>query len=198
MPRGPFVPTPDCVKIELIGHDLGDNKPCVVVMHCRASSAPNATEVSAYVAVFEAWLATMSAHTNGEIQWDAVRGTDLNSSTGPQETLPTSHGGSGGDAPPGMSAVVEMFTALRGRRYTGRSFWPVNWTGVTVGSGFLTSGEQTALESGFSTLQTNLGVLSPTSYLVVASRRNSPRTATQVTGFHARPEIGRIRRRAFG
>jgi len=97
-----------------------------------------------------------------------------------------------------MSAVVEMFTALRGRRYTGRCFWPVNWTGVTVSTGFLTSGEQTALETNFGTLQSDLGVLSPTSYLVVASRVNSPRTATQVTGFQARPAIGRIRRRQFG
>jgi hypothetical protein len=196
MPRGPFVPIPDTVKIELIGHDIGDNRPNVQVMHCRASSAPNATEVSAYVAVFEAWLATVSAHTSGEIQWDLVRGTDLNSATGPQENLPTVHGGSGGDAPPGLSAVVEMFTALRGRSFTGRTFWPPDWAAVTMANGQLTGAGQTALETAFGTLQTNLGVLSPTSYLVVASRKLH--TGTQVTGFHCRPEIGRIRRRAFG
>ena len=194
--RGPFVPIPNTAKVEVVGHDVGDNKPVVCVMHALCPASPTPVQIAAIGGVFEAWLATVSAETNGEVQWDFVRTTDLNSSTGPQSTIPTSHGGSGGDAPPGLSAVVELVTALRGRSYTGRVFWPVNWTRVTVADGTISPTGVANLANDFNTLRTNLAALTPASQLVVASRLHH--VGTQTTGVEVRPEIGRIRRRAFG
>lgn len=195
-PRGPFVPIPNTCKVEIVGHDVGDNKPIVCVMHALCPGSPTPTNISDIASVFEAWLATVSAETSGEASWDFVRATDLNTSTGPQEVVATSHGGSGGDAPPGLSAVVELVTALRGRSHTGRTFWPVNWTRVTLADGTISTAGVAALANDFNTLRTNLVALSPASQLVVASRKLA--TSTQTTGVIVRPEIGRIRRRAFG
>jgi hypothetical protein len=138
----------------------------------------------------------VSAETSGEVQWDEVRTTDLNSATGPQTVIPTTHGGSGGDAPPGLSAVVQLHTALRGRSYNGRVFWPVNWTRVTLADGTISGTGIANLANDFITLNTNLAALTPASHVVVASREKH--VGTEVTVFDVRPEIGRIRRRAFG
>src|SRR5690242_12200874 len=194
MPRGPFVPIPDTAKVELIGHDIGDNRPVVVVMHAACSAAPTQSEIGEIGTKFEAWLATMSPRTNGEVQWDKVVVTDLNSSTGPQVETDTVHGGSGGDAPPGLSVVLELFTALRGRRHTGRAFWPVNFTAVDLASGRVSGAEITALVTAFVSLQTALAANTVPSHVVVASRVLHSSTAVSV--MIPRPEIGRIRRRA--
>jgi len=196
MPRGPFVPIPGTAKVELIGHDIGDNRPAVVVMHCVDSLTPTIAELNNYATAFENFLVAMSAHTNGEITWDLIRVTDLNTATGPQATLASSAGGSGGDAPPGLSAVFFEHTVLRGRSHTGRHFWPVNFGAVDVASGTLSAPEIAAIEVQYTALNTALGALAPTSSTVVASRKL--RLSFPVVSITVRPEIGRIRRRAFG
>jgi hypothetical protein len=130
------------------------------------------------------------------VQWDEIRITDLNSATGPQSTVATTRGGSGADFPPGMCVVWFQHTALRGRSYTGRTFWPCGDNGFNYANGQVSSAYIGDITTQWTALETALAAETPASHVVVASRKLL--VSTQVTSITVRPEIGRIRRRAFG
>jgi hypothetical protein len=196
MPRGPFVPIPNVAKVEIIGHDIGDNRTnvCVLAMHFPPGGTE--AELITAAAVYDTFLGNMSPHTNGEVQWDTIVLTDLNSATGPQATVATTRGGSGGDSPPGFATVIETKSASRGRSYNGRIFWPTDGGDVTNATGFVGSTTIGGITTQWGVLETGLAALSPTSFPVVVSRKLH--IGTQIVAVVVRPEIGRIRRRAFG
>ena len=191
--RGPFVPTPLTARVTVVGHDVNLNHPVVSVWDVRAGASPTVAWSQGVANAFDAFLAGTSSLTDGSIQWDTITVTDLNSATGVQWEQSTVRGGSGGNALPGQAAVVFLLTALRGRSYVGRKYWPPDWAAVTVLTGHISSAWATSFETELTNLGIALAALSPTSGLVV--RSSKLHSSTGVTAFTVRPELARVRRR---
>lgn len=196
MPRGPFVPIANTARVKVSGHDISDNRTNVMTFAMHFPPGGTAAELISAAAAWDSFLHDLSAHTNSQVQWDDIELTDLNTSTGPQVVVPTTRGGSGGDAPPGLSVVTEELSTSRGRSYTGRFYLPVPGSDLTAATGMIGTTTVNGIGTAWSNLHTALAALTPTSYPVVVSRKLA--LSTQVTTILTRLEIGRIRRRAFG
>lgn len=196
MPRGPFVPIPNTARVKVTGHDISDNRVNVMTFAMHFPPGGTAAELISAATAWDTFLMHLSAHTNSQVQWDTIELTDLNTATGPQVTEATTRGGSGGDYPPGSAVVVETKSTSRGRSYNGRFFLPTPGSDVTEASGVVGATTIGGITTAWTDLETDLTALTPTSYPVVVSRKLA--VGTQITGIIVRPEIGRIRRRAFG
>jgi len=95
-----------------------------------------------------------------------------------------------------VSLVANLFTAKRGRSFTGRVYLPASGSGYTSSTGAFSSAYQTNFVTALSTLNTDLQALSPASGLLVASRKLQE--STVVTSASVRAQSARIRRRQFG
>lgn len=196
MPRGPFVPIPNVARVVCTGHDISDNRTNVMTFAMHFPPGGTAAELITAAGAYDAFLHDLSAHTNDEVQWDVITLTDLNSSTGPQVNVTTTRGGSGGAYPPGSAVVVETKSTSRGRSFNGRFFLPTPGSDVTAASGVVGATTIGGVTTAWTNLETALAALTPTSYPVVVSRKLH--VGTQITAVIVRPEIGRVRRRAFG
>ena len=183
-------------KVEMLGHDTVEERPIVNVLHADCGTTPSAAYLTQIANQLNgAFYANRGAFPDTYIL-DEIRVTDLNTVTGPQVTIPVNTAGSGGDGVPAQCCVVELYTPLRGRSYTGRIFLPIAQTEVTTGSGAVTSTEITNVSAFITAIQTNWAGLTPASSLVVASRKKD--LALVVTSFVIRNLVGWIRRRLFG
>jgi hypothetical protein len=110
----------------------------------------------------DAFAATLGSVNGLSSHWSPVTGvvTDIRTLGGPEFTEPIGGVGSSGgkDLPAQCSLVTKITTALRGRRYRGRTFWPGLPESAINGNQsdlFLTG----SIESFWAQFQTKLGLL---------------------------------------
>lgn len=123
----PTLPTaPDCAKVELIGHQ--DGQEWVNVHHFTKSSF-TPTDVANLSAALFTWWTNYYAPCLGTLAYiDYIRITDLRTPSGPVSTgtfSPPDHGTvNSAGKPNNCAVVVTKRTAGRGRSYRGRTYVP--------------------------------------------------------------------------
>lgn len=126
----PFVPIPDCVKIEIPFLHPGRSVPVTVVTHVQMpTSGPYLP--STLGALADSVMTHLSTSFPSLLPSTAaiqpVVATDVTVVTGNQETS-TLSAIPGTDThsilPPQNAACISMYTLIRGRSYRGRMFWP--------------------------------------------------------------------------
>jgi len=134
-----------------------------------------------------------------------VNATDQSSASGPSYDLPVSSGGSGtaGGSPQSnnVTAAVKFITALRGRSFRGRNYWP-SLSNSQVGSSIdVTSGFQAAVVAAYATLSSYL-TISGGEHVVVSRFHNGAArgvgVTTPVTAYAMDSSIDSQRRRLSG
>jgi hypothetical protein len=197
----PFVAIPNCWKLELIGQYSSNTRKTATILHVYDTNTHNSARATAIAtAVVGTWFATDKTAFHGGWALSEVIVTDLAISTGVQVVyttgLPISGTGSGAPAGAQACPVTTLYTALRGRSYRGRVFWPgLRDVLVDSASGSsLTASGQSGFDAVTADLQTAItGVGSGSISLGVAS--NLLATVTPVTGWKTRAYLGTQRRR---
>lgn len=142
----PFVPTPNCVSVEMLYTQ--DGQQIENVLHyVKASPWGLASMEELAQGIFDIWSTTWAADNPTNLTWDGIRVTDLSSQTGPvlifQDDLPIVGTNVSPALPNNCAMVVTKRTALRGRSFRGRVYHPglteARVTGNTITTNFATT-----------------------------------------------------------
>lgn len=161
MPSRPFVPVSDTVKFELLFGLEGQILQNVInVKFPTTPGVPLALDVAA--AIVSWWSANIAPITSAGVTLTAIRGTDLNTSTGFSfeytTGLPVAGSATTGQImPANVTAAIRLTTPSRGRSYTGRLYHVGLLSGEVQGN-MLTSGSVSALKIAYEALLTAIGV----------------------------------------
>lgn len=195
----PFVAIADTAKLEVLGHDSGSAQPIANVMHCRLLDASQ--DAAHLGAIADAVNGVILGHLNvwsSAMVFDEVRATGLSSALAPQVSSPFPPGtqGSAGAATyPGVCALVQLKTLLRGRSFRGRVYiGPIAANEALDTVGHVSTSFQTVVNDYMTAIGTNLAGLTDPSILVVASRKLG--TSENLTSFSTEQLSAYQRRRS--
>jgi len=194
--RGPFIPIPGTCKLAFLGHDTATNRPVDMILHANCGVSPTAGTLTNIGNAAATWWGTARGNCVNTFFLDTIEVTDLNDVHGPQVTVSVGSPGTGGAGSPAICAVTEFKTNARGRSFEGRAYWPCPAGDYSTTTLALTTIFQGSQDTNWGNLNAALIALSPSSNLVIASRKLH--LGTGVSSFHTRSLVGRIRRREFG
>jgi hypothetical protein len=147
----------------------------------------------------DAFAATLGSVNGLSSHWSPVSLTlkDITTATGPEFLSAVGGAGSSGgkDLPAQCALVTKLNTALRGRSFRGRHFWPgIPESAVTANQAdtFLVA----QIESFWVDFQTRLTAVSPSSDLQVAVISRKLKQIHSVTGYTTSQKVFTQRRRA--
>jgi hypothetical protein len=195
-----FVRIADTAKVELLGHDTGSAQPFANVMHAIMLDADQTpTNVANMAAAIEDVVGLNLGVWTSSAQLDSVRVTGLSTATSPQATEPFPAGTFGTAAAatfPGVCALVKLITTVRSRSGRGRIFiGPIAANEALDSVGHISTSFQGVVNIYIGAIETALATLTPTSSLVVASRKLG--TSTFVTSAQCEALSAYQRRRAL-
>lgn len=201
MPALPFIPFVDCAE-SVLRFTLG-GRPAFVTINTKRTGGYTLTDLQHLAEDLIAWWsADCRGNFSHELVLQDVKSSGLTTAVDPVATVActTNCDGAnvGASVPNQVAAVITRYTALRGRSYRGRMYWPGTPQDALGSTREITLLQQTALSLMISQLPGALATHG--SGEVILSRYNGGvrRTigvATAVTSYQVRTVLGTIRNR---
>jgi hypothetical protein len=201
MPFLPFIPFLDMAEVVLMATCGGIQVVNTFNMQFTGSIT-NSDLANLYTAFDTWWQSNMRGGIGDDYHLDNIKVTDMTTVTGavvqaPPTANPTG-AVSGTVAPNNAAMVITSYTALRGRSYHGRNYWPAIPSGSLLTATQLTGAAVAANQAAYNALVTLVNAQN--FFPVVASRYNNStrRTvgvATAITSYVAKSLIGTQRGR---
>jgi hypothetical protein len=197
----PFIPVSGVAKIEMIYEQ--DEQMVVNVFHVRSAGGWDASGLMAKADAMAGWFeGTLAPNYPVEYCLKSIKVTDLSTSTGAvaiREYSPPTFGEEATDSPlpNNVTLAVKWNTALRGRSYRGRTFWPCLLIGQVAGNR-LNAGAVTAITTMVNALRTAIEAGGYTMVVVSYCNNKTWRTtgvATPITTFAINEVVDSQRRR---
>jgi hypothetical protein len=168
----PFVPVPNAAMVEI--RYLLDGQQIENTLYFESGAAITQPSLLALVgAVFDWWQTNLQPLLPLALQLAEISATDLTSATGPQASLVPAVDELGAvnspQLPNNVSLAVSFRTALRGRSFRGRNFYPALWE-AGVDENTVQPTIITAIHSAYTALIGDTGVSDAGFDWVVVSR----------------------------
>jgi hypothetical protein len=186
----------DGVKLAFEGHDNVTGRPMVWTMGVATTTPATAPQVADIATAAGNFWTGVKAQVPGTFTLDSIVATALDTATSPQYVLAVGTPGTNGDGAPQQALVIELHTALRGRRYRGKFYLPVPTTHVTEDTGAVDPTLINNVLTALTAFNGALAVLTNVSALAVLSRKFS--SLQKVTSYVGRITLVLIRRRLLG
>lgn len=196
----PFVPIPDCVKVEMVFGQAGQ----IVqnVYHVRDPIIPSVGTLTSIAEMFKGWWdVEVQTLMSSKVSLNSIKVTSLETETSLGieyvDGLPLAALGSPNALPNNATVAVKWLTGVRGRSYRGRTYH-IGLTTLQVTESTLSELAQTALTAAYNELISTAEANDTP--LVVASRvaNGAPRpvgVTTTVTGCSVNRTVDSQRRR---
>jgi len=203
----PFIPVPGVFKVQFIYTLHGQR--IENVFNVKSGGGLVTADADRIEAVFANWWTTTARlQCSSQTTLVLIVLDALDVASGLHKEYTTGWTGAGASAQTvlssGVTSSIKLSTALRGRSFRGRIYWPgIKVDNVTANTSQLTTTARDAYQAALNTLRTSLAAGTPSDKLVIVSYMTgglwrTTGVATEVTGASAHLQLDSMRRRLPG